>query len=57
MARAMLRSSLRVMMVAVIFIAAHSPLAAMGARMKQSRKTASAIQPSLRRPAVRSRSS
>ena len=52
MARAMLRSSLKVMMVAVIFMAAQRPPAAAGAKMKQSRKIASASQPSLRRPAI-----
>ena len=50
MARAILRSSLSVMMVAVIFIAlGYNPPVVKGAYVKQSRKIASAIQPSRRR--------
>ena len=54
MARAILRSSSRVIIVAVIFMRDQRPPAAMGSNAKQSRKITSAIQPRVRRPGVNS---
>ena len=54
MARAMLRSSLSVMMVAVIFMAVYSPPSAIGREDEAEKEDDQGDQPSLRRPALRS---